>query len=257
MGSLSDDAIRNREAWTQANAEYTDRQAASRWAETEISWGVWSIPEASLDTLGDVHGLDVVELGCGTAYVSAWLARRGARPVGIDVTPAQLTTARRMQADHALVFPLLEASAEDVPLPDASFDLAVSEYGASIWCDPHRWIPEAHRLLRPGGRLWFLRNAPLSILCGPDASDAKVGLTLERPQRGLGRLEWADEPGVEWQLPHGELLRLLRRTGFEVLDLVELYPPDDAVDHPYYDYVPLAWAKQWPAEEIWVAQRNG
>ena len=47
--------------------------------------------------LGDVDGLDVVELGCGTAYVSAWLARRGARPVGVDVTPAQLATARRCQ----------------------------------------------------------------------------------------------------------------------------------------------------------------
>ena len=39
---------------------------------------------------GRLRGLDVVELGCGTAYFSAWLARRGARPVGFDVTAAQL-----------------------------------------------------------------------------------------------------------------------------------------------------------------------
>ena len=126
------------------------------------------MPESSLGTLGDVDGLDVVELGCGTAYVSAWLARRGARPVGVDVTPAQLATARRCQAEFGIDFPLVEASAEDVPLPSESFDLAVSEYGASIWCDPHLWIPEAHRLLRPGGRLWFLRNSTLAILCAPD-----------------------------------------------------------------------------------------
>ena len=46
-----------------------------------------------------------------------------------------------MQQEHGFEFPLIEASAEDVPLPDASFDLALSEYGASIWCDPYRWIP--------------------------------------------------------------------------------------------------------------------
>ena len=187
-------------------------------------------PKTSLGTLGDVAGLDVVELGCGTAYVSAWLARRGARPVGVDVTPAQLATARRCQDEFGIEFPLVEASAEDVPLPSESFDLAVSEYGASIWCDPHLWIPEAHRLLRPGGRLWFLRNSTL-------VDPLRAATTGSRPKScrgrnaGLGRLEWPGEIGVEWQLPHGELFRLLRRTGFDVVDLVELYPPDDAVDH--------------------------
>ena len=87
MTEISEDAKRNRAGWTKANAEYTDRRA-SHWAADEITWGVFGVPEASLNTLGDVDGLDVVELGCGTAYVSAWLARRGARPVGVDVTPA-------------------------------------------------------------------------------------------------------------------------------------------------------------------------
>ena len=211
--------------------------------EDEITWGVFGVPEASLGTLGEVDGLDVVELGCGTAYVSAWLARRGARPVGVDVTPAQLATARRCQEEFGLEFPLVEASAEDVPLPSESFDLAVSEYGASIWCDPHLWLPEAYRLLRPGR----------SALVPPqqhalDPLRARRGgsraTTLLRPQRGLGRLEWPGEIGVEWQLPHGELFRLLRRTGFEVVDLVELYAPDDAVDHAYYDAFSAEWSQQ-------------
>src|SRR5213596_3043283 len=97
----------------------------------------------------DVRGLDVVELGCGTAYLSAWLAKRGARPVGVDPTPAQLATARRMMDETGILFPLVEAPAEAVPLPDASFDLAISEYGASLWADPARWLPEAARLPRP------------------------------------------------------------------------------------------------------------
>ena len=58
---------------------------------------MFSVPEASLGVLGDVSGKDVIELGCGTAYFGAWLARRGARVTGVDLTPAQLETARRMQ----------------------------------------------------------------------------------------------------------------------------------------------------------------
>ena len=253
MPEISDDAKRNREDWTKANADYTDARAGDNWARERMTWGVFGVPEESLDSLGEVAGLDVVELGCGTAYVSAWLAKQGARPVGIDVTPAQLATARRCQAEFGLEFPLIEASCEDVPLPDASFDLAVSEYGASIWCDPHKWLPEAYRLLRPGGRLWFLRNSTLAILCAPD--EGKPSETLQRPQRGLGRLEWPGEVGVEWQLPLGEMFRLLRRTGFDVVDLIELYPPDDATDHSYYDTFSVEWARKWPSEEIWVARK--
>ena len=154
----------NIEIWTRSNAAHTGPKAREAWAREEIDWGVFAIPESEVQALGDVAGLDVVELGCGTAYVSAWLAKRGAHPVGVDPTPAQLATAREMQTEFGLEFPLVEAVGEDVPLPDESFDLAVSEYGASIWADPFRWIPEAARLLRPGGRLVFLRNSTLSML---------------------------------------------------------------------------------------------
>ena len=98
-----------------------------------------------------------------------------------------------MQAEHGIEFPLVEANAEAVPLPDASFDLAFSEYGASIWCDPHRWIPEAARLLRPGGGLVFLRNSVIGHLCTPADEDAKLGRELLRDYFGMHRIDWADE----------------------------------------------------------------
>ena len=109
----------------------------------------------------DLDGADAIELGCGTGYISAWMARRGARPVGLDNSPKQLETATRIQREHGLEFPLLLGSAEEVPLPDASFDVAISEYGAVLWADPERWLPEAARLLRPGGRLHLLLNSAL------------------------------------------------------------------------------------------------
>jgi SAM-dependent methyltransferase len=253
---LSDDEQRNREVWTKANAEYTDRRATERWGNGEPAWGVFGIPEAELRVLGDVAGKDVVELGCGTAYFAAWLAKLGARPVGLDITPAQLETARRMIAETGIEFPLIEASAESVPLPDESFDLALSEYGASIWCDPRRWIPEAHRLLRPGGELVFLCNSPLSIVCMPD--EGKIEERLVRSQFELRRMQWpGEDEGVTYHLGHGEMLALLHETGFEVVGLWELRAPESATDHEYYEYVPAEWARRWPAEEIWKARKRG
>jgi SAM-dependent methyltransferase len=252
-----DDSVAiNRAVWTASNAQFTDARASAAWQAPEMTWGNWHAPEARLRALPpSVAGLDVVELGCGTAYLSAWLARRGARPVGVDPTPAQLATARRCQQELGLPFPLVEAPAERVPLPDAAFDLAVSEYGASTWADPHRWIPEAARLLRPGGRLVFLRPSTLAVLCSPDTGP--VGERLARPQFGLHRLDWrADGGGIEFHLGHGDWLRLLRGSGLEVLDLIELQAPPGAQDHPYYDAVPAAWAQQWPAEELWVAEKR-
>lgn len=215
-------------------------------------WGLWRTAESKLGVLPDVEGKDVIELGCGTAYFSAWMARRGARPVGVDITPAQLDTARQMQREAGIEFPLLEANAEDVPLPDGSFDVAFSEYGASIWCDPYRWVPEAARLLRPGGELIFLRNSTLSVLCaGLDGWHE----TLQRAQRGLHRVDWEDEDTTEFHLPLGELFALLRDSGLDVLDVREIYAPDDAEKATYYHSDP-EWAKRWPWEEIWTARKR-
>ena len=241
------------EAWTRANAAYTDERAEQSWAAEEISWGVWHVPESELAALPDVTGKDVIELGCGTGYFGAWLKRAGAaRVVGVDPTPAQLETARRCNEKFGLGLEFVEAFGEDVPLPDTSFDLAVSEYGASIWADPYKWIPEAARLLRPGGDLVFLRNSTLFILCSPD-EDVPATETLQRPQFGIHRFQWPDS-GVEYHLSHGDWIRLLRANSFEICDLIEIQAPADAETHQFYDYVTADWARKWPAEEIWRAR---
>src|SRR5580700_9752256 len=103
---------RNRAYW---NAQAADYVPAARlaWARDEPWWGVFHVPESELHVLPeDLAGLDAVELGCGTAYVSAWLKRRGARPVGVDVSEGQLATARSLQQEHGLEFPLHLGNAE-------------------------------------------------------------------------------------------------------------------------------------------------
>ena len=187
--------------------------------------------------------------------MSAWLARRGARPVGIDNSEAQLATARRLQAEHGLDFPLLHGNAEAVPYPDASFDLAISEYGASIWADPYRWVPEASRLLRPGGRLIFLVNGLVLVLAMQDDDDIPADETLRRPYFGLHRLEWPTDSSVNFYLGYGDWIRLLRASDFEVEDLIELRAPEGAKST--YPLVTPEWAHRWPSEEVWKARKRG
>ena len=245
-----------------ANARYWNGRAASfaaagaeAWS-SEPHWGIFGVPDVEVGVLpASVEGLDTIELGCGTAYVSAWLARRGARPTGIDISEEQLATARRLQAAHALEFPLLHGNAERTPFADDSFDLAISEFGASIWCDPHVWIPEAARILRPGGELIFLVGSVIGMLCVGDLADDVVGTELMRPQRGMGVFDWPDEDAVEFHVSHGEQIRILRESGFEVEELIELYVSADATTR--FPYVTAEWASQWPVEEVWRARLRG
>ena len=253
--NLPEHVRRNRAHWDELAALYAGN-GEENWARDEPVWGIWAIPESVARLLPDeLEGRDVIELGCGTAYVSAWLARRGARVTGIDNSPAQLETARRLQDEHDLHFPLLLGNAEDVPLPDASFDFAISEYGAAIWADPYRWIPEAARLLRPGGELVFLGNGLILMLAVPDLeADGAATDRLLRPYFGSHRYEFPDTEGVEFHLGYGDWIRLLRANGFEVLDLVELRPPPDATTG--YGFVTADWAQRWPSEEVWKARRR-
>jgi SAM-dependent methyltransferase len=170
----------------------------------------------------------------------------------VDVTSAQLATARRCQERLNLFFWLIEANAEAVPLRDGLFDLVVSEYGASLWCDPARWVPEAARLLKTGGRLVFLTNSVLATLTVPLESGFAQERLL-RPQRNLYRTEWPGG-GIEYHPSHGEWVRILRTNGFEVEALHELYAPADADAHPYYEIVTEEWAQRWPAEDLWEAR---
>jgi SAM-dependent methyltransferase len=249
----ADDHIaRNRAAWNVEAPGWVD-SGRRNWS-SEPSWGIWNIPESDVHILPEVAGLDVIELGCGTGYVSAWLARRGARPVGIDVSENQLATARSLQDEHDLHYPLVQGNAEATPFPDASFDLAISEYGAAIWCDPYHWIPEAARLLRPGGRLMFLCNGALLMLTMYDTdAEGPSGPTLRRDYFGMHRFEWPDASGVEFHLTHGDWIRLLRRAGFDVEDLIELQAPKGTTTH--HPNVSLDWARRWPSEEVWIARR--
>jgi SAM-dependent methyltransferase len=253
VSDLPEHVRKNRAKWDVLAKEYASAGERA-WAMEAPAWGLWQVPEAELRLLPeDLNGKDAIELGCGTGYVSAWMARRGARVVGIDNSEAQLATARRLQREHKLAFELIHGNAEQIAKPDASFDFAISEYGACLWADPERWVPEAARLLRPGGQLVFLINSYLMSLCVPDEDSAATDRLL-RPAFGMSRVEWSHEPGVEFYLSHAGWIGLLRRSGFEIEDLIEVRPAPDATTG--YRFVTLDWARQWPCEEAWRVRKR-
>jgi SAM-dependent methyltransferase len=244
---------RNRSAWDGWASEYV-YEGRRNWESEEPIWGLFAVPESEVGLLPkELEGRDAIELGCGTGYVSAWLARRGARPVGIDNSEVQLANARAFQKEFGIDFPLHHGDAEHTPFPDATFDIAISEYGASIWCDPYRWIPEAARLLRPGGELVFLAGSILLTLCGRDDGTEPAGDELLRPLFGMHQVEWPDEPSIEFHLPQGKMIDLLRACDFSIEQLIEVRPPADATTR--YTHVDLDWARRFPVEEIWRARK--
>ena len=152
---LTAHAVRNRVSWNDYSDEYQTRNGPHLAASGGMAWGVWQIPEAELHVLGDVSGRDILEFGCGAAQWSIALAQAGARPVGLDLSDRQLEHARELMAAAGVDFPLIHASAEAVPLPDASFDIVFCDHGAMTFADPYLTVPEVARLIRPGGLFAF------------------------------------------------------------------------------------------------------
>jgi SAM-dependent methyltransferase len=241
----------NRRWW---NANSDDYQAAHgpRLEATALAWGVWRIAEAELGVLGPVAGRDVLELGCGAAQWTHALRRSGARAVGIDLSEVQLSHARRHASDCAAPVPLVHGSAELLPFRAASFDVVFCDHGATSFAPPAATVAEAARVLRPGGRFAFCMSTPLRDVCWDTRAD-HLGRALQASYFDLAKIE--DEGSQLYQLPYGAWIRLFRRHGFEIEDLIELRPPPGA-GTTYEGYAPLDWARAWPAEHIWKLRKS-
>lgn len=250
MDALTDHASKNLEYWDRQSDDYEARHS-EQLARNPMTWGCWSVPESQLNVLGDVAGRDVLELGCGAARWSIALAERGARVVGLDISSRQLEHARRNMRDADVDFPLLHASAEAIPLPEGSLDIVFCDHGAMTFCDPRRTVPEAGGVLRAGGLLAFSAATPILNICWNESED-RVDERLHANYFEQRRFE--DTSSVNFSLPYGEWISLFRSNGFTVEDLIELRPPDEAPT-TYTDYAPVAWARAWPAEQIWRVKK--
>jgi SAM-dependent methyltransferase len=256
--SLPCHVVENRRQWDEDAVNWVE-SGERNWAQAEPTWGMWGIHQSELSLLpDDMSGLDAIELGCGTGYISAWMARRGANVTGVDNSEAQLATARRLAAEHGLDITWIHGNAETVPRPDASFDFAISEYGAVLWCDPYVWVPEAYRLLRPGGRLVTLSTSTLAHLCMPVDGSIPATRHLERRSFGMHRFDWreaVDEPGgIEFNLMISEWFRLFTDTGFRVEDFREVQAPERGDDVNFF--ATADWSNDHPSEQVWLVRKR-
>ena len=128
-------------------------------------------------------GVRVLDVATGPGYVAGAAAQRGARVVGIDFSAAMLAEARR----HHPAIEFQAGDAEALPFPDASFDAVVMSFGLLHLGRPDQALAEAHRVLRPGGRIGF------TVWAKPEQAVA-FGIVLRAIERN-GRLDVPLPPG--------------------------------------------------------------
>ncbi len=251
MSETAKHVRKNRRFWDDESDEYQRLHGPqlNRWDHP--AWGTWAVPEERLGVLGDVEGKDVLEFGCGGGQWSIALRRRSARVVGMDLSLAQLGHATDLSTKAGTPLPLVAADAEHAPFADASFDIVFCDHGALTFADPFRAVPEAARLLRPGGLLAFNIASPFHFL----AWNTEEERSDERLHRDyFGMRSW-DELTVDFQLPYGEWIRLFRANELEIEDLIEPRPAVNART-TYTEFVELSWARRWPAENIWKLRKR-
>ena len=237
-------STKNRQFWNAIGASYQATHAARLAGDEALAWGVWRIPEAQLQVLGDVNGKRVLEVGCGAAQWTSALATRGARAYGIDLSEQQLRHAPK-------ALPLAQANAERLPFAERSFDITFCDHGAATFTPPRVLVPEVARVLKPGCVFAFCMSTPIRDMCFDAAADA-VTPRLAIDYFSLSSFD--DGRSVEYQLPYGDWIRLFRQHGFTVEDLIEIRPPEGA-QTTFDDYVPAEWARRWPGEHIWKVRK--
>src|SRR4029077_14340517 len=152
-------------------------------------------------------GLDVLDAGCGTGFLSLELAARGHRVTGVDFAPAMLAEARRKATAQGLAIRFEEGDAENLPFAPGSFDLAISRH--VLWTLPHpeAAIDEWIRGLRPGGRL--------AIVDGAQYNDASAPPQRENARTSAEYTAIGDQLPFYGGRPRGEIEALLRAHGLK------------------------------------------
>jgi SAM-dependent methyltransferase len=245
------EARRTRAHWD----NWSDRYQASTGVQllaAPAAWGAWRIPEAELRLLPDLAGKAILELGCGAAQWSLWLAQQGARVAGIDLSGRQLAHARGNIASANVQVSLIHGNAEALPFGDAVFDVVLSDHGAMSWGHPDRTVPEVARVLRPDGVLVFCVTSTLFDICWDDRFD-RPGDRLRRDFVEC-RAEGDEDDGVSYTLSHGEWVRRFRAHRLAVDALLEPRPRPGLVSNFWPQAT--AWAQRWPAEAIWKVRRE-
>jgi SAM-dependent methyltransferase len=195
-------------------------------------WGPEGLTEDDARMLGDVRGLDVLEVGSGAGQCSRWLVTQGARAVGLDLSWRQLQHALRIDAETGVPVPSVLGTATQLPFADRAFDVVFCSFGAlQFIADIDDAVREVARVLRPGGRFAFSVTHPTRWMFPDDPSEAGLTAVSSYWDR-TPYVEVDDESGrvayVEHHRTIGDWVAILDRHDLRLVRLVE---PEWPADH--------------------------
>ncbi|ATQ28022.1 SAM-dependent methyltransferase [Rhodococcus ruber Chol-4] len=227
-------------------------------ADGEFVWCPEGLHEDDVHLLGDVSGRDVLEVGCGSAPCARWLAGRGARAVGLDISMGMLARGQAAMDRGGPRVPLVQAGAEDLPFADESFDIVCSAFGAVPFvADSARVMREVARVLRPGGVWVFAVNHPIRWIFPDDPGER--GLTAMLPYFDRTPYVEVDATGVPTYVEHhrtiGDRVRELVAAGLEIRDIVEPEWPE-GLDREWGQWSPLR-GELFPGTAIFCSRKPG
>ncbi len=243
--------------WWDADAD--DYQAAHGGflGDADFVWCPEGVREADVALLGEVDGKRIIEIGCGQAACSRWLAAQGAEAVATDLSAGMLRHAREGNERTGPAVPLVQATAESLPFADASFDAACSAFGAIPFvASVDAVFAEVHRVLRPGARWVFSVTHPMRWIFPDDPGPQ--GLTVTQPYFDRTPYVEVDEEGVatyvEYHRTIGDYVRALSDAGFALTDLIEPAWPEGH-SRTWGQWSPLR-GKLFPGTAIFRARRG-
>jgi SAM-dependent methyltransferase len=244
-------------AWWDADADDYQATHGEFLGDVDFVWCPEGLREADLALLGEVEGLRVVEIGCGQAACARWLAEAGAHPIALDLSQGMLRHAAQANIRTGVDIPLIQASAEKLPLASGSMDAACSAFGAIPFVASIEAVfAEVHRVLRPGGQWAFAVTHPLRWIFPDDPGPN--GLTVTQPY--FDRTPYVEVDGegratyVEYHHTVGDYVRALTKTGFFLEDLIE---PEWPAGHTrsWGQWSPLR-GRLFPGTAIFVTRRD-
>ena len=216
--------------WWDADADAYHAEHGEFLGEADLVWCPENLRESEVHLLGDVRGLRVLEVGCGSAPCARYLAGQDATVVAFDLSAGMLAHARAGAARTGVSVPLVQADVCEMPFLDDSFDIAFSAFGAIPFvADSAAAMREVARVLRPGGRWVFAATHPMRWAFPDDPGPA--GLTAIQSYFDRSPYVEVDEQGVPAYVEHhrtmGDRIREIVAAGFVLLDVIEPEWPDD------------------------------